>query len=506
MTKRFSLSANIENGVRGCAHYIVTPNVEKVVAEIVSQYQAGIHSFNIIGTYGTGKSCFLLNLEQDLLGTNPHGVLVRDSRVLARVSGFEIINVVGEYESLEQLLASKLSSKANGRSALEMLRNFYSRLKKQDKMLVIVVDEFGKVLEHAAKNEVEKELYFLQQLAEFVNIPGHNILLLTTLHQNFGAYAQRLTVAQKNEWTKVKGRFQEVVFAEPVEQLLYMVAESIRCNIAKNKAQTHALFEIAKACRFVSPMLKETTMEKLYPLDVFSAVTLTKAIQKYGQNERSLFSFLNAQGANSLSKFLPTEHRTYSMSEVYDYIVASFYSYLTSANADSMGWSAIRIAMERVESTDWDSSIDMTAAIKTVKTIGLLNIFGGAGFSMSKSQLATYMQLAMDIEQAESVIDGLMRLRVIRYAEYKHRFILFEGTDINIEEEIAKASTIVPLPTSPVDSLRAVFNSRVVAAKAYHYQSGTPRYFEYILCDSPQKLPPPHWRGRRICRTNIFHS
>ncbi len=42
------------------------------------------------------------------------------------------------------------------------------------------------VLEHAAKNNPERELYFMQKLAEFVNVPSRNILLfLTTLHQNF---------------------------------------------------------------------------------------------------------------------------------------------------------------------------------------------------------------------------------------------------------------------------------------------------------------------------------
>ncbi len=491
MMKKFSLSANIENGVTGGDKYIVTPNVEKVVSEIVSQYQAGIHSFTIIGTYGTGKSCFLLTLEQDLLDMRHQRTLLKNPKVLAQVGGFDIVNMVGEYASLEKLLSSKLAKKANGDNALEMLRNYHHRLKKQNKMLVLVIDEFGKVLEHAAKNEVEKELFFMQQLAEFANIPGHNVLLLTTLHQNFSAYASRLTTAQKNEWTKVKGRFQEIVFAEPVEQLLYMAAESIELHSSTKESQADVLFKVAKECRFVSPTLTKDTIERLYPLDAFSAMVLTKAIQKYGQNERSLFSFLNARGANSFDAYQPTATNTYNMSVVYDYLVANFHSYLTDANTDSMGWSAIQVAMERVESADWKDASSMTAAMKTVKAIGLLNLFGGAGFSMSKRQLVTYMQLAMDIADADYIVDELIRLSIIRYAEYKQRFILFEGTDINIEEEVAKAAAIVPVPVNPVDSLRTVFNSRVAPVKAYYYHSGTPRYFEYALYNSPQITPPP---------------
>ena len=43
--------------------YIVTQNAIKVIGNIVNSFNAGIHSFNIIGSYGTGKSNFILALE-----------------------------------------------------------------------------------------------------------------------------------------------------------------------------------------------------------------------------------------------------------------------------------------------------------------------------------------------------------------------------------------------------------------------------------------------------------
>src|SRR5690606_13218044 len=100
--------------------------------------------------------------------------------------------------------------------------------KKKGEFVLLVIDEFGKVLEHAANHNPEKELYFLQQLAEFVNHPKRdNVLLITTLHQNFGSYSKKLNEQQRNEWEKVKGRLKEIVFSEPVEQLLHLAAEQI---------------------------------------------------------------------------------------------------------------------------------------------------------------------------------------------------------------------------------------------------------------------------------------
>ena len=64
---KFNLSINISQGVSEDFNYIVTPNAQKVYGNIVDSFQSGIHSFSIIGTYGTGKSSFLMALEQDLL-------------------------------------------------------------------------------------------------------------------------------------------------------------------------------------------------------------------------------------------------------------------------------------------------------------------------------------------------------------------------------------------------------------------------------------------------------
>ena len=62
----FNLSANIENGFAKGMQYIVTPNAQNVVNDLINGFKTGIHSYTIIGTYGTGKSSFLLALEDFL--------------------------------------------------------------------------------------------------------------------------------------------------------------------------------------------------------------------------------------------------------------------------------------------------------------------------------------------------------------------------------------------------------------------------------------------------------
>ena len=85
--QQFSLSANIEEGLSKNFQYIVTPNARDVASGLVDGYRTGLHSFTIIGSYGTGKSSFLLALEKDLQSKgsysllNPHTLSDRKSVV-----------------------------------------------------------------------------------------------------------------------------------------------------------------------------------------------------------------------------------------------------------------------------------------------------------------------------------------------------------------------------------------------------------------------------------------
>ena len=484
MKRTFSLSANIENGFAEGAQYIVTPNAQKAIHNIVNDFQTGIHSFTIIGSYGTGKSSFLLALESDLRGASKKPFLM-DSKVLLKSSEIEIKNIVGDYTELSTLLRRSLKAESTTNSVLDELKSYYNKCQKQGKFLLIVIDEFGKVLEHAAKNNPEKELYFLQKLAEFVNVPSRQVLLLTTLHQNFSAYAKGLTESQVNEWKKVKGRFKEITFVEPIEQLLYLAAKQMQGNKStKIPAHAKTIYELAKTTGYVSNDFPIDTAMQLYPLDLFSAYAITTAIQRYGQNERSLFTFLASQESVSVGK------QIYNLQKVYDYIYYNFYSYLKDANADSMSWSSIQVSIERVEGQSWESDEQMLHAVNIIKAIGLLNLFGIAGFRLPKEMLVEYATIAMDIPEAKNIIEKLENKKIIRYAAYKDRIILFEGTDVDLEAEIREAGLMVSRPIAFVDELTVFFNHRISPVKAHFYQKGTPRFFDYRLVEKPEELVP----------------
>ena len=247
----FTTSINIERDFGKTPHYIVTANARQTMGKIINHFASGIHSFCLIGSYGTGKSSFILALENCLCGkTVGKNVLLSQRGQFNSFEQFSFINIVGDYTSLANLLASHLN--AESKNVISVLDNHYNRLQKTNQFLVIVIDEFGKVLEHAAKNNPEKEMYFLQKFCEYVNDTSKNILFLTTLHQGFGAYAKGLKAEQKQEWTKVKGRIQDIVFAEPIEQLLNLTATHISSADKKPTLNTDKIYNLAVASKFAA--------------------------------------------------------------------------------------------------------------------------------------------------------------------------------------------------------------------------------------------------------------
>ena len=96
---------------------------------------------------------------------------------------------------------------------------------------------------------------------------------------------------------------------------------------------------------------------------------------------------MEATGQGSLLTFKESIDTTYSLADVYDYDIYNFYSYLSEVNSDSAAWTSIRVGLERVESL-FEGRIAVEA-IKLIKTIGMLNLFGKAGVQLNKEDLCT---------------------------------------------------------------------------------------------------------------------
>lgn len=493
-------SIHIQRDLDKSISYIVTPNAKQVFDQIIADFQQGIHAFTLIGSYGTGKSAFLVALSQSLL---KHTVHFSDSFPLSNETRIQTLPLVGSFQSFYQAVNAQLPTvwekekEITPKTTLKKLKKYYNSLQEKKQLLLILVDEFGKYLEFAAQHNPDKELYFIQQLAEYVQ--DKNILLITTLHQNFAAYAYDLSKKQYNEWVKVKGRLKELTFNEPVEQLLLLAAQTLEQQrtviLGKQTVTTPYLAELTKVLVDARAIpLKGTVslkiVEQLYPLDLLSASILTLALQKYGQNERSLFSFLQGSDLYGLQKYDKDQNLYYNASCVYDYLMYNFYSFLsTKYNPHYTQWIAIHKALERAEAIEWEQG-KLLSALQLIKTIGLLNIFAPQGSQLNLTFLEKYARYSLGIEEVQNLVAVLLQKKIILYKKYKKQYILFEGTDFDIELALLQVNLPELHPNAFVAELQQYFTLPYLPAKAIHYQKGTPRFFQFELSPQPiNKIP-----------------
>ena len=486
-TKYFSPSINIQRDQDRWLDYVPTRNGEKAFQKIISAFEHGTKSFNIIGAYGSGKSAFLLALEKVLNKKADYFFNPTDGQF----NSFEATFIVGNYTSFKQEFCETFAIDPAGNVFSDLKTTILNKAQQKIGQL-IAVDEFGKFLEYASKESPEKELYFIQQLAEFANTPDLPILFVTTLHQPFEEYALDLTKPQKKEWDKVKGRLVEISFNEPVEQLLFLASERI---IQKNfpcfikKEQQKKLFDAIQLAD-VFPMRDYFSLEftkKLFPFDILSASIATVAFQRYGQNERSLFSLLDSDDYLGLNDFT-NGNEFFHVACIYNYLKYNFHSLLNSKfNPDSALWKALDEAIQRSESI-FDE--DYQSVTQILKTIGLVSILGRQGQKLTKDFLNIYSKIALGINNSDELIEKLESRQIIRYRNYSQRYVLFKGTDFDLNLELELAENQVSKDFSIVHQLQRHFNFPIVPAKRLFYENGTPRYFVFDITENPIRKTP----------------
>lgn len=490
MSAKFNTSVNIIRDSDVELAYIPTPNAKLVASQLLNDFKKGLRSFNIIGTYGTGKSSFLMAFERTVLGKQPYfNVHFGESDQIA------FIKIIGSYTSITEQFADYFeahSAKDQNQHIFAAIYDHYVKLQGEHKTLFLLVDEFGKFLEYASKHNPEKELYFMQELAEFCNDASRRIVFVSTVHQSLESYAYGLSRTQQQEWTKVKGRFREITFNEPVEQLLYLASQhlgtssSSSADVKATKAALKLTLE-SKAFRFDADFASSVA-NSLFPLDLMAATCLTLSLQRYGQNERSLFSFLESTDHTALVSFDGSKAPFYNLAKVYDYLNYNFYSFLTSKyNPDFADWSSIRNAIDEAERTFFRKLDDYVSAIKVV---GLLNLYSAKGSRLDSKFLSTYLRICCGIVDSEIIIQELEKKNIIRFRKYAKRYILFEGTDLDLQNALVEAADKV----SEIEDISGVLRKHVefnpVFVRQYSFDVGTPRYFEYVISDHPISETP----------------
>jgi hypothetical protein len=486
----YNISTNIIRDAAKDLNYIVTPNATKIFERIFGAKKSSTKSFTIIGNYGTGKSSFLWALEKNLLKKKIYFSSVNNDKC----KSYQFLKILGDSTSLTFAFQKSLGldTESSSRDIIEELEKRRQVADKKKNGFVILIDEFGKFLEYINKNKGSNDLYLLQLVSEWVNDADKQTYFVITLHQNFISYSSSLEIIEKQEWEKIKGRFVELLFNEPVEQLLFFASKQLEnIEIPKDKIVEFDKLnnEIIKSNLVnYSQSNASSLFNKLYPLDWLSANILVQSLQRYGQNERSLFTFLN-----DFSKYnSDTEELSFfNVNSVYDYLIQTLSTDIQNYNNPHRPqWLSSMRALERAELSFSD---DYPVASILIKTICLVNIFCKTGGKFDKEFAVNYLTITtrFDASTLNSAIGKLEKSGIIRFYKHSNKLNFLEGTDIDIEQELTNVSKEIDANFSIADELIKLISFPVENAKKHSYETGTPRYFEYRILNEINDVKSP---------------
>ena len=356
--------------------------------------------------------------------------------------------------------------------------------------LLLVVDELGKFLEYAAQNPVHDDLFVLQSLAEFAARSDQTpLLMLTILHQAFERYAQRLARSQREEWAKVQGRFEDVAFVEPTEQVLRLIGNAIEEKLTIEKPNLSVAIDLELKPRQLDTNEFISLLESCLPLHPTVALIVSSLFRRLAQNERSLFALLNSSEPHGLQDFLANQTYdgrvlpTFTLSNLYDYIHTALGSSLYTSR-EGAKWAEIESAIERLP----DPS-PMT--VKLIKTIGLLSIVGEGSVNLkaSKALLRYALDDGMDTfqnevdEPVESSLAILEQRSIVIYRRYNDTYALWEGSDIDIESRLREAAAHLDPNLRLPTALSVLVQPQPLIARRHLFVTGTLRYFTVRYTD-----------------------
>ena len=514
--------------------YILTVTAREMLSRVIStlENETTSKAWSITGPYGSGKSAFALfaakllgdpnasttqqaldllkdgdsSLYERFISTNGNGQPLSDfcpvlisgeraplSNALLRglENGLKTFGISSN-SSLLQKTRKLLKTATNDTplQASEITKLFESATRaikeKGGGGVLLVVDELGKFLEYAAQSPTQGDVFVLQTLAEFATRSEQTpLIFLTILHQAFEQYANKFAKSQQEEWAKVQGRFEDIAFVEPTEQVLRLIGSAIEQTSEGKEVNLSLPLEFDLKPNQLTENEFSELLENCLPLHPIVALVIDPIFRRFAQNERSLFAFLSSSEPYGLQEFLSTQHCNGSLPPMFS--IANLYDYLKTnmehrlyASRNGKKWAEIDSALDRLP----DPAPILT---QLIKTIGVLSIIGEVIPNLKASE--QLLRYALDdntkkfTSEFETALAMLKKRSIAIYRRYNKAYTLWEGSDVDIEARLREAERRIDTQGALAADLSRYLPTRPLVARRHLFQTGTLRYFTVRYTD-----------------------
>ena len=351
--------------------------------------------------------------------------------------------------------------------------------------VVIMIDEFGKNIEYFTTDEAQQsDLFLLQELAEMSG-PGRKIPLsiITLQHMAFEEYATGASHARKKEWAKIQGRFEDIPFANSPNQTRQLISNTI--HLDQNNSNRRIIKKWAnKKAKHLQTLgmdggFNADLIASCYPLDPLALEIIPELCSRYGQHERTLLSFITGGSRHTVATFI--EEQSWRENELPAMGIDVLYDYFISGTSMINSSSANITRLMEIETIIRDSHGLSETEIRTLKTIGVLNLIGRSGYLRSSENVIDY---AIDTK-SKNVLKRLVEKSIITYRKYADEYRIWHGTDIDIAAKLDTHRKRYR-NLSLTQMLQDVINLEPVVAAKHNIKYGTMRIFQRQFVTAPE--------------------
>ena len=469
--------------------YILTPVGQQAIERITAGFlpHSTQRAWRISGDYGSGKTDLGLALARIAFGIKDE--LPKPLRRLVGAVCLEPMMATGDSEPLAITVMRALGRSRRFPSRLipstdEVLTAVREEIAKARKRgaagILLIIDELGKNLEYAARQPEQNDMFLLQRLAEEAARSGKKVLVVVTmLHQAVAAYSTGLDSSAKREWDKVAGRLEEIVFAQPIEQVASLVAATLNVDIDRLPAAARKESSIAMKHALQLGLYGSSAADSLadigpslFPLHPTVLPVLVRAMRRFGQNERSLFSFISSGEPMGLQQHSALPLATaghYQAHHLFDYLRNNLLPTLTNGITHTH-WGVVEavLASTARESAEED---------QVLKTVALLSILDAPDLPATEE----FVLQAVGGDHPRLIakaLNALLEREVIYERGTSRGLCLWPHTSVSLNEAFAQALHATATNRGSIDALCQRVQSEHLVPRGYYAQTGTLRFAE----------------------------
>lgn len=339
--------------------------------------------------------------------------------------------------------------------------------------ILLFIDEMGKFLEAAAQDG--SDIYILQQLAEAASRSNGRFLLVGVLHQAFEEYAHRLSREMRDEWAKIQGRFIDLVVDTAGEEQIDLISRAIESNHRSKRTRVLASVVAGLACRGRTGDEKRlgAMLEACWPLHPVVACLLGPiSRRRFGQNQRSIFGFLNSSEPHGFQEFLSqaASEELYGPDRLWDYLRVNLEPSIL-VSPDGHRWALAAEALERCEAIGGN-----VLHIRLLKTIAVIDLFKERSGLVANSGLLRVCFPDTSEKALEEAVSQLDKWSFTIFKKFLDARAIFAGSDFDIDRAVRIAlDEIHEVDFKQLESLAGL---QPVLAKRHYHDTGALRWFD----------------------------